>query len=60
MCVDRPIVLFLENTSRTSQLSREERGQNLQFRNVNMQKYEHMIDSAKVVPSYSNCLDRSF
>ncbi|EYB98559.1 hypothetical protein Y032_0130g1539 [Ancylostoma ceylanicum] len=36
-----------ENGSRSSQLSREERGQNLQYRNVNMQKYEQMIDTAK-------------
>ncbi|KIH69206.1 zinc finger, C2H2 type [Ancylostoma duodenale] len=36
-----------ENGGRSSQLSREERGQNLQYRNVNMQKYEQMIDTAK-------------
>ncbi|KAK5981782.1 RING-type domain-containing protein [Trichostrongylus colubriformis] len=36
-----------ESVPRNSQLSREERGQNLQYRNVNIEKYEQMIGSAK-------------
>nr|CDJ90440.1 Protein C52E12.1 [Haemonchus contortus] len=36
-----------ESAPRNSQLSREERGQNLQYRNINMQKYELMLGSAK-------------